>query len=449
MPAASFSTPVQNSRFVDPVSLQSQLNVAVSAHKALMDEYSTLNRYCESNEANLSKMREDMLFLDSLYQKAKAESEAAKQAITVERAVHAAEVSSLREQVSGLEQQLRDMKTYPTAAAGEPVPLQPTPEPLLVIPAPLAAAPQVESLQQAADQYRQTSQQVISEMREMHAAIKEVAAAHDQTLQSVRAEATAARELSIKLADTERQLLMERVEHEQRLRLEVEQRYQRELVAQRDEMAVLKATLEQTSKHRDELISEAKFQLEIISELRVEKAACKAELSALRHTTADGRTDVTTLRCPTPSSHAANHREDVDGDDAGNEISALQLELSQTKRKLEQATERLQRTANLDRELEESNDALNDMQERVQELQGDLATAEDRLQSAKRHAEELEAASERSAVDANLRVESLNRALAEQQHENTRLVEECDSLRTALRDMEQTLADALSNASIS
>lgn len=489
-----------------------------------MREYSELNTLCDRSEETIDRLRKDLVALDAVYRSTKKDLETARGHLEAERAsftedrrrleqrcerlereVHEREVlwrakadliESLQKEKDTALQELRDAHTNERTRWNERV---------------CALESDFRELQ--ADYKSQQSQHtsLLSEQQRLFAAereqytgdsqklLHEMTASHQCALKQMSDEVSNAKDLSSMLAKRERDMLLERVEHEQQMRMDADRRRERETSDARLELERVRQTLEGVTKQRDELLSEATFQLEIVSELRTEKAACKAELAALRISTSERPTYVgalpldvhSTLRAPTrtmatsPPPQLQSARDESEINQLKDEIGCHENSLAEARAHilvLEGTLEQLraavleekstcrhaaeQQRRGYEERIEELQlqlaavaashqpcDATTPLTEKLAELQTSLDNCRNDLddevamhEETKRRHDDDDAQHQQRLRALTHRVEELQNALADQQSENSKLVEECDALRISLEDMEQSLADALAAA---
>lgn len=518
-----------------------------------MHEYAELNTVCDRHEDTIDRLRRDLVALDSVYRAAKQDAEAARGSLDAEKSATLEDRKRLEQRCERLEREVEEREKLWRGKSSLIDSLQREKDASVLELRDAFAkersewneriqgleldlrslhaeykAQQTQYLTQSAEQQRLFASEREQYTESSQKLLRELSSSHHSALSKMTEEVSNTKELSSLLAKKEREMLQERVDHEQTMRIDAERRRERDTSDTKLELERVRQSLETVTKQRDELLSEATFQLEIVSELRTEKAACKAELSALRiaassvqqsassaaagppiSTILDGAIP-NTLRAPQRSattspipSHETRPHADAEErrrlEQQVKELTGALEESYQHSATLEGTLEQL-RTEILD-EKRSHQESLVALRSRNEQLEADVAKLRDELatqlsapsppastttapdhetiaqyaqdvlrlertiadlqrsmttvqndfadecadnEASKIHHEEQERALKQRLAASARRVEELQNSLADQQGENTKLVEECEALRVAMSDMEQSYADALS-----
>jgi chromosome segregation ATPase len=495
-----------------------------------MHEYAELNTVCDRHEDTIDRLRRDLVALDAVYRSMKHESECARGESDAAKTANAEDRRRLEQRCERLEREVEErehlwrgkssvidtLQREKDAAVQElrdafAKERQEWHERLQSLELDLRTLHEEYKSQQAQFIAHSTEQQrLFATEREQYTEssqklLREVSSSHHASLGKMTEEVSHSKELSSMLAKKEREMLQERIDHEQAMRIDAERRRERETSDATLELERVRQALDAVTKQRDELLSEATFQLEIVSELRTEKAACKAELAALRiaaHQTAAPSLSTmlsaampSTLRAPlrsaTTSPIPSNRLSDDEQrrleqqvidltaavQESNQHSAALEGTLEQLRSEMVDEKRRYQETiaaltltsteqeadlARLRSQLavqsalmSEPRDSearaqilklertIVDLQRSMTTVQNDFADECADHEATKAHQEDQERTLQQRLSAATRRVEELQNSLADQHAENTKLVEECEALRIAMGDMEQSYADAL------
>lgn len=507
-----------------------------------MREYTELNQLCDRNEETIDRLRKDLVALDAVYRTAKRDAEVARATNDTNGAAFAEDYGKLEQRCERLEREVAEREQLWREKSSLVESIQREKDAAVQELRDVLVKERVEwndrihqlegDLRNLQADYRaQQSQHSVSTAelqrlfaseREQFAAnsqalLRELSTTHQASLAKVSEEVMHTKELSSMLAKKEREMLLERAEHEQQMRIDADRRRERDTSDAKLELERTRESLDIVTKQRDELLSEAKFQLEIVSELRTEKAACKAELSALRvqlssphpvpHgafsgllSAVNGTTPPSTLHAPTrsattspiptplPTADQDAHRRlqqqlvdaTADLEEAHRHSAMLEASLAQLRSDMLEEKDRyhsgieIQREAHaaeclrlrqaldaatttpaqgaeevvaLREEVARLTDTVAELQRSLAAVRNDFADEVAAHESSKVHHDDQERKLQQKLSTVNHRVEQLQYNLADQQSENAKLVEECEALRVAMGDMEQSFADALAAAS--
>ena len=332
---------------------------------------------------------------------------------------------------------------------------------------------QLEGLQERHSEALATVTKLTRELEDLRTRETSIKQDHSSDIQRVLRDALASNEAVIEKitkdlmeskaaiernADRERGSLQAQIQQLSHDALMVKDEHAKALKRVSDYAEQTQAAYDKLVQQREELLSEAKFQLEIISDLKAEKAGLQAEANTLREAMSvmplpEGRRAASmslsrpslvnisqnngagVLQSELPDQHDMQQSKALQEalDEANGKLQSLTFEVNELRKQLVRAQEALK---DRDEDLEEAIAAKEDLERKLEQekqfnasAQGDLDTLEAKLQA--------------RTSELNERLEALvqqNKDLAEQ---NIVLREKADATDIAMHEMEQVLADAL------
>ncbi len=477
--------------------MRRQLDDAVAAHTKLMAEYVALTQKNANAEADIELLSAEV---SSLRNELSAQKEGVHAAADDKLKEKALEIQSLRQQVEELAKEKSKLADRLESSVAALAAAQTSREALQVA----STGPDgklieanetiktfkarhaenlatIAKLTREIDDLRLKEEKASTEnANRLHKVMQEALAANESVIQKVTQDLMSSKTDLSRQFEHERESLMQQI---QRLsddlkdvRSEKEQT-ERKLTEYIDQ---LEATNEKLRLQKDELQSEAKFQLEIISELKSEKSSLAAEATFLR----DTMTSVTLhpyrdngMSLIRPSLVNVSHNREgqyaqaeAENLDSGNspaspapfaatretlseqqlkaQVKALTEAMDESATKLQSATFE---AAELRKQLARVQDSLKDRDSDLREAQATIETMEKKLENQKQYTaaaqkdlETLESKLQEQTSELKARLESSNQQNKDILEQNAAMREKSDATDIAMREMEQALSDALS-----
>lgn len=532
--------------------LKVQLQQAVAAHTSLMKEFVALTNEFDERGKSIAQLRNDMRFLDELYQKSTHAVE-----------LHAAEIRTLQAEKDHLGQAVLQLQQDNQKILEEKASVIQQKDSLTISQRELDALRQTlektilerDSLRSSLDTSNEKLKQCTEELRCSNAASQELKTQLDNLttreknqreehrvameaqeqghaermkdqLAALTSHFESTRQASLQISAAEREELKQTALEANRKVDQLEDALRGESAAHAAETARLKEGISDLTAQRDALLADAKSQLQLIAELRGERADARADLASLRQTKgtevvvlhsangADARCreleeellaakeEIARLReegqamhqdlqeaiataeesltkhnaiavseavssaiekatgQPEAASESAVAGESggettapqgTEVEDSEEAIATLQFEVAELRRQLQHHKEKLSNLQTVQNTVDDQAEEISSLEETLQDFRERLEHEEQCHEDTKKNLYKLLDTKEEALRTINdemrSRIDVVNRQLQEQQQENKKLVEECDSLRVALHDMEQVLADALSTTS--